>query len=171
MLIIYAYDRKDKFVSMVNRISYIVSGNLRRKFHLRDLYEFFFFFSHNSHKRKFFSSKLYFTWAIKTQNRSRQNDSFVTLDGVTMTDSMEQVITEWMTFSLPMDPTMSADKRSQRLLAHLISLHNERSIWGHSEEWRYTSNILYLAIRRKWVVSFKPLLVFPSGKESLVPIG
>jgi hypothetical protein len=39
-------------------------------------------------------SKLYLTQAIKTQNRAQQNDTSVTLDGITLTDSMDQVITE-----------------------------------------------------------------------------
>jgi hypothetical protein len=37
-------------------------------------------------------------------------------------------------------------------------------------EWRYTSIFLDLGSRRRWVVSFTPQPLYPSGKEAPLPI-
>jgi hypothetical protein len=42
-------------------------------------------------------SKLHLTRSLKTQNRAQQNDDSATLDGVTLTDSRDQVVTERLT--------------------------------------------------------------------------
>jgi hypothetical protein len=53
---------------------------------------FFFFFNFNS--ISLVCSKLYLVRVIKTQNIAQLNVAFVTLDGVTLTNSLDQVITE-----------------------------------------------------------------------------
>jgi hypothetical protein len=83
--------------------------------------------SHSNHKWKV--NKLYLTWAMKTQNRAQQNDASVTVDGVTMTDSLDQVITEWISFSLLGIPQCPPIRRTQKLPAYLISLLNEHSVY------------------------------------------
>jgi hypothetical protein len=42
-------------------------------------------------------SKLYLTRVIKTQNRAQKNNASVTVDGVTLPDSLGRMFTEWMT--------------------------------------------------------------------------
>jgi hypothetical protein len=38
-------------------------------------------------------------------------------------------------------------------------------LWKHVETWRYSSTILDLGTRWRWVVSFTPLLLYPLGKD------
>jgi hypothetical protein len=51
-----------------------------------------------------------------------------------------------------------------------VPLLNELSntLWRHRGEWRYSSTILDLGTRWNWVVSFKPLPLYPRGNR---PIG
>jgi hypothetical protein len=42
--------------------------------------------------------------------------------------------------------------------------------WRHMGEWRYSSTILALGTRWRWVVSFMLLLLYPQGKSSWNPL-
>jgi hypothetical protein len=90
-------------LEIVSSDGQVASGN----FLLYNFYEFLFRILITM---KNIFSKLYPTRTIQEQNRAQQNDAFATVDDVTLTHSLDQVIIEWMTFSLPGNPTVSAEK-------------------------------------------------------------
>jgi hypothetical protein len=70
--------------------------------------------------------KLYLTCDKNEQNRAQQNYPSVKVDGITLTDSLDWVITKWMTFSLLGGiPQCVPTRRSWKLPAHPIILCSE----------------------------------------------
>jgi hypothetical protein len=42
--------------------------------------------------------------------------------------------------------------------------------WRHTREWRYSSTVLDLDTRWRWVVSFTPLSLYPRGRSPWYPL-
>jgi hypothetical protein len=74
-------------------------------------------------------SKLYLTWAIKTQNRAQYQEASITLDGVTLADSLIRWSpNEWHSVCWGI-PQCLPIRRSEKLPGHLIRVHNEHSVY------------------------------------------
>jgi hypothetical protein len=51
-----------------------------------------------------------------------------------------------------------------------LCLINETTPWRRMGEWRYSSTIIDLSIRWRWVFSFTPRPLYPRGKRPRYPL-